>query len=116
MDGVGKGSWGDKADVIGGGWTEMKEKVWKMRISWRLMHEPGELVEEAEGQRGTAMYAEEAAARTDLDDGAKERRWLPPRPRAWVALGARVWLSVGQHTGSAPARGRAGAPRHSRRE
>ena len=49
-----------------------------MRISLRLMHKQDELVEEAEGQRGTATYTEEAAAKTNLDEGAKERRCLPP--------------------------------------
>lgn len=49
-----KGPRGHKAGVIGGCWTERKERVWRMRISSRLMHKQGELVEEAEGQRGTA--------------------------------------------------------------
>ena len=98
-----KGARGDKADVIGGGWTERKERVWKMRISLRLTRKQDELVEEAEGQGGAVTYTEEASAKTNMDDGAKEGWCLSPWPWAWVTLGAHVWLSVSQHTGSAPA-------------
>lgn len=88
-----------------------------MRISSRVTHKQDELVAEAEGQRGTATYTEEAAAKTNLDDGAKERWCLPPWPWAWVTLGVCVAVSGSAHRQcSAPARGRAGALRYSRRE
>lgn len=68
-----------------------------MRISSRVTHKQDELVEEAEGQRGTATYTEGAAAKTNLDDGAKERWCLPPWPWAWVTLGVCVAVSGSAH-------------------
>lgn len=57
MDGVGKGSeGGGRAGVVDGGWTERKERVWKLGIILKLMHKQDKLVEEAEGQKGTAVY------------------------------------------------------------
>lgn len=74
--------------LIGGGWTERKERVWKTRISSRLMHKQSELVVETERQRGTATYTEAAAAaKSNLDDGTKERHCLPPWLWGWVTLG-----------------------------
>lgn len=55
-----------------------------------LMHRPGELVKKAEGQRGTAAYTEEVAAKLKLDDGAKERWCLPASPWARVIWGVCV--------------------------
>lgn len=66
-----------------------------MRISLRLLHKQGELVEEAEGQRGTATYTGEAAAKTNLDDWGKREAMSASRPWAWAtgaACGCR-WVS-----------------------
>lgn len=62
---------GEKAGVIGGGWTERKERVWEMRIILKLMNKQDKLVEEAEGQRVTVGYIEEAAAKSNLMMGQK---------------------------------------------
>lgn len=61
------------------------------------MHRPGELVKKAEGQRGTAAYTEEAAAKLNLDDGAKERWCLLASPWArviWRGVCGCLWVSM----------------------
>lgn len=86
--------------LVGAGQKGRKETVWKMRVSSRLIHKQDGLVEEAERQRGAAMYTEETAAKSSLDGQGK-------REEVSASLPGALGLLAGQHAGSAPARGRA---------